>query len=244
MPLPDLPTLDAALSSQWDRLHDWLTALDDADALDVDAPSALDGWDVGELVSHLGRSLDALVQCVPTPPGTVPLTLAEYLGTYPERADEIAQATRELDTSIADDRLTAISRTADAAFAQLARLGTQDVVVQARRGPIRLHDMVLSRLVELVVHGDDLVRSLPRSTFGAASGEGPVDPTALQVVADALLDIVTAREGCDLEVTDPLLWVRLATGRAPYDVDELARALAATSSADSVPDLGRALPVL
>lgn len=239
---PDLVALDDALRSQWTRLHGWLAALDEADALDVDAPSALDGWDVGELVSHLGRAMDALAVCTHAPAGTVPLTLAEYLGSYPERSEEIARVTRELDERLAVDRLGGIDRMARAAFARLAELGPADVVVQARRGPIHLHDMVLSRLVELVVHGDDLARSLP--TFGAGPADGPVDPGALRVVADELLDIVTAREGCTLDVVDPLLWTRLATGRVPYDVDELARALAAPSSADSVPDLGRALPVL
>jgi len=53
-----------------------------------------------------------------------------------------------------------------------------------------------------------------------------------------------ARGGWDLEVSDPRRWVRLAAGRQPYDVDELAIALHARYTSDAVPDLGRMLPLL
>ena len=46
------------------------------------------------------------------------------------------------------------------------------------------------------------------------------------------------------EITEPLTWVRLAAGRVAYDVDLLAQALAPQYTSDSVPDLGRMLPIL
>lgn len=101
--------------------------------------------------------------------------------------------------------------------------------------------MTVSRVVELVVHGDDLRRSVRR--FATAVPD-PVDPGALDLVARELLAIVVARGGWDLEVVDARRWVRLAAGRTPYDVDELAAALQARWTGDSVPDLGRMLPVL
>ena len=97
--------------------------------------------------------------------------------------------------------------------------------------------MTVSRVLELVVHADDLARSVPR-------GSDPVDPDALRLVADALLEIVVARGGWSLEIADERLWVRLAAGRQAYDVDQLSVALHPRYTSDGVPDLGRMLPIL
>jgi uncharacterized protein (TIGR03083 family) len=233
----DLDDRSRLLRAQWDRLDSWLRAL--APDLDdyADRPSALPEWTIGELISHLGRCMEALAVCGPVPAGTVPLTYAEYLGTYPQRAAEITAVTRELDAEIAADRLAGIEASAARAFARLNEL-TGQTVVQARRAPITLADMVSSRLVELVVHADDLARSLP----GVVAD--PMDPAALAVVADDLLRIVAAREGCILQVTDPRAWMRLAAGRDRYDVVRLAAAVTTPHPSDGVPDLGRSLPVL
>lgn len=234
--MTDLATAARLLRTQWDVLVEWL---DEADLEDdtYDSPSQISGWTVGELVSHLGRSMDALAVTTPVPAGTVPMSFAEYLGTYPNRADEITAVTRELDSAIRDNRVTAIRTHGERALAQLDELAGNDVV-QARRGPITLRDMVVSRVLELVVHGDDLARSLP-----GIVGD-PVDRNALDLVANELLAIVIARGGWHIEVANPRLWVRLATGRTSYDVDDLARALQPKFTAGGVPDLGRMLPLL
>jgi uncharacterized protein (TIGR03083 family) len=233
----DAEAAAAHVRTQWDRLDRWLRALGPELDRAATRPSVLEGWSVGELVSHLGRVLDTLARCGPVPPGTVPLTFAEYLGTYPDRAAEITQATQALDAELADDRLGGVERIAAQAFARLADLAGERVV-QARRGPVTLRDMLVSRLVELVVHADDLARSLP------AVHDDPVDRAALGAVADELLHVVVVRGGWSLEVRDPLLWTRLATGRERYDVDRLARALDPVHTSEAVPDLGRMLPLL
>ena len=239
----DLSTATRLLERQWTTLRTWLGWIIDDDDEGLwptpDSPSVLPGFTIAELTAHLGRAMDALAVTQAAEPGTVPLTLAEYLGTYPDRAKEIAQVTRELAAEIAPAPLAAVDEMAAAAFARLAELGPEDRVVQARRAPITLSDMVVSRLIELVVHGDDLARSVP-----PRPGERPVDAGALQFVAEALLDIVVTRGGWSLELVDPLLWVRLATGRIPYDVDRLSLAVRARFTSDSVPDLGRILPLL
>lgn len=233
----DLAATTAVLHTQWQRLRAWLNRLDEDVAT---APSALDGWSVADLVAHLGRAMDALTAAEPAQPGAVPLTLAEYLGTYPGRADEISVVTRELSTRIAADPLRAVDAMARAALDHLDELRAAggDPVVQARRGPILLSEMVLSRLVELVVHGDDLARST------RLEGAGPIDPAALHLVAETLLEIVVDRGGWDLEVVDEIAWVRLACGRVPLGVDTLTAALQARYTSDSLPDLGGMLPLL
>ncbi|WP_019135949.1 maleylpyruvate isomerase N-terminal domain-containing protein [Cellulomonas massiliensis] len=237
----ELRAASQALRAQWDRLRPWLRDVVDDDA--AAHPSVLDGWSVADLVAHVGRAMDALTACSPLPAGTVPLSLGEYLGTYAGRAAEIAETTRTLAAQVAGDPLRWADEQAAAAFARLDALGPSDLVVQARRGPVLLSTMTTSRVVELVVHADDLWRSVRRIP-GAGPGEDPVDREALAFVAGALLTLVHERGGWDLEVDDARAWVRLATGRESYDVDLLARALRPRYTSDAVPDLGRVLPLL
>lgn len=231
----DLTTLEDLLRAQWIRLRTWVGELDGAT---LARPSTLPGWSVADLVAHLARSLDALAACQPAEAGTVPASLGEYVRQYRGDAEHIARVTRETADEIADDLLGGLDAHAAAALAQLQQLRdvVPDPVVRARRGPILLSDMVMTRLVELVVHADDLARSTGR--------RAPIEPAALDAVAGALLGVVVERGGWDLEVRDASTWLRLATGREPYDTDLLTAALAARHTSDSVPDLGAMLPLL
>lgn len=242
-----------ALSAQWQRLDRWLSVAGDDLLGAADAPSSLPGWSNRELVIHLARAWSALTACEAAPDGTVPLALAEYLGTYPTRAAQIAQVTRDLAIVHHDLPLQAVRAEARAALDHLRSLERTaherglldpgDLVVAARRAPIRLRDMVVSRLVELVVHAIDLSTSLA-GVLDSRGDANPVEPVAAATVADELLRIVIIRGGWSLRVADPRTWIALATGRIPYDVDELARALEPQFTSDSVPDLGRMLPIL
>ena len=232
----DLTRLETVLRRQWDRLRRWVGDLDEARGRE---PSVLPEWTVAELVAHLGRAMDALTAARPAP-DLVPLTLGEYLGTFPDRAAEIAATARAIAEEIRVDPLLAVDAMAAAAFAHLDELrsGAGDVVVQARRGPILLSEMMLSRLIELVTHGDDLLRSTARS------GDGPLDPESVDLVAATLLEVLTDRGGWDLEVVDPMAWIRLACGRVPFAMDTLGAGLRTRFASDSLPDLGSRLPLL
>src|SRR5690606_30844292 len=154
-----MPTLAATatdLREQWERLRAWLEELPDPAS---DEPSTLPGWSLGVLVAHLGRVWDS-IRALRTPePGedAEPLTLAEYLATYraddPERLDRLAH---EVAASVRQDPLAAIDALAEDALARVDELVAEgDVVLLARRGPIRLGDFLVSRLIELVVHAYD-----------------------------------------------------------------------------------------
>ncbi len=229
----DLARISEITREQWRTLRAWLNEIDVHDA----RPSVLEGWTVAELVAHLTRCHRVIPGAVEAPVGTRTQSIAEYLGGYAADAAGVAQGTREQAVEIAADPLGAIDLAARRAWEALEDFGPTDRAVLAKRGPLLLSDLVTTRAIEFVVHADDLARSV-----GAA--KSPITRPALELVAQTFLDIVTTRGGWSLEVVDPLLWVRLAAGRRPYDVDELAAALQATYTADSVPDLGTHLPLL
>jgi uncharacterized protein (TIGR03083 family) len=193
MTVDELTTVEDAFRQQWLRLRAWAGDLDPAE---LRRPSPLEGWTVADLIAHLGRTMDALAAVQPTPPGTAPMALSEYVGAYPGRAHEIADITRELAATISDDPWAAVDRMAAAAFAQLTTLRdlARDPVVGARRGPILLSVLVISRVLERVVHADDLVRSLPDGP-PAAGEAGPLHPPAVTLVSAALLDNAVDQAG-------------------------------------------------
>ena len=239
----ELKTATTLFEQQWQAMRSWLGRIvDDDDAAGLDAvmaaPGVLPGFTVADLISYVGHSLDVLALTDPAEPGVLPLSLAEYLGAYRDRSESAARAGRQYAAEISPAPLRALDRIASAAFHRITDLGPDDRVVQTRRAPIMLSGLVVSRLIELVMYGDDLGRSV------AWPGAHPVNVDALSYAAEALLGIVVARGGWSLEVADPLLWVRLATGRMPYEVDRLAKALQARFTSDSVPDLGLMLPLL
>src|SRR5450830_1982934 len=145
-----LAELSDVLRAQWALLRRWLDTV--AETAAAATPSVLDGWTVADLIAHVGRSMSALAACEPAPHGTVPLTLAEYVGSYAAGADSITAITHALATEIAAAPLAGIDALATAAFDRLDAFGRSDRVVLARRGPILLSSMVTTRLIELVVH--------------------------------------------------------------------------------------------
>ena len=141
-------------------------------------------------------------------PGAVPLTFGEYVRAYPPAADQIAEMTRAIQTSFGDDLVGGLRRTATEAFAALD--ATPGDVLQARRGPIAREDFLLTRLLELVVHGDDLQRALDRT-------DAPLLPAAVTAVSEALAAAYVERAGGTPPTGSGLDWIRRAAGRVPTD---------------------------
>lgn len=204
---PDLP---GVLGAQLRVVRDWIATLSPSD---VDTVSVLDGWTVADLIAHVARSGSAMTQLHPVE--VAPLPIGGYVSAYAAAAAQIATGTRALAVETAGDRVGAIDTgwaPAMAALAALGSLGAGDVashdpVVQGPRGAILLSDFVATRLVELVVHADDLGRSLGR--------RGPQDPRAVDAVTAALVQIWADRfPGRPFPPVDgDLDWIRQACGR-------------------------------
>lgn len=195
---------DELLREQWSHLHGWLV---DVDVMARAAtPSGLGDWSVGDLVAHLGLSLGMVRDFRPLPAEVAPLTLAAYVSAYPGAAGEISDLTHALARRLQPDLVAGVDAIAGEAWAALAQCDA--TVVQGRRGPLSRADAVMSRLIELVVHGDDLARAVGRS-------DRPVLPAAERAVAEALTAIYRERAGHDPSDDGTTEWIRRATGRVP-----------------------------
>jgi hypothetical protein len=190
------------LREQWTELRSWI---EESGLLDHrNEQSVLEAWNVHELVTHIGRSFLALTVLGPDA-GAKPITLRDYLSNYAASAQEIADGTKELARSFAGDLLGGIDNCARLGFRTLDSLRVD--VVRGPRGAILLDDFVITRLIELVVHGDDLARSVP------SISAPPLIDKAVQAVSTAFVDAYVEVTGLSPAIDDHLDWIRRASGR-------------------------------
>jgi uncharacterized protein (TIGR03083 family) len=198
------------------------------------APSVLPGWTVAELAQHLAMSLRTLHLVLADPSPDKPITVDRYVTGYAAAAGQILE--RDVEATAGRDPaeiLAGLYAERDLAAAAVADPPPARAV-SAPRGPISPGDWLVTRAIEMVVHADDLSRSLP------ARDPVELDRTAVRLVTQACADIVAARApGRSLELrvppyaavqcvegprhtrgtppnvveTDPLTWIRLAAGR-------------------------------
>ncbi|MGK5630006.1 sterol carrier family protein [Streptomyces sp. URMC 123] len=251
----------AALTAQLDAVRDVARELGEPE---LSRPSGLPGWDVRALLTHIARQVEA-----------VPRALAGSEERPRPARDELdlvtwARSTERIAGALDEDTRDAAARTPDPAArldaaaeelaAVLDRAAEPARVVHIRLGTLRAADFLVTRLVELVVHADDLAR--------ATGTEVPLERQALAATVRLLADaLAAAAPGGSVEVrvppyavvqcvegprhtrgtppnvveTDPLTWLRLATGRVGW-ADALDSA-AVTASGERA-DLAAHLPVL
>ncbi|MET8556406.1 sterol carrier family protein [Streptomyces sp. NPDC004959] len=225
-------------------------------------PSGLGEWTVAELVTHLGLTLESVTRAIEAEPPTGPqVALTDWPFTTVSRAALNEERVRERAAGLVgraalDDWLAETATRADRVLdgALPGRL------VAAPAGPMALGDLLVTRCVELVVHSDDLAR--------ATGHEVALDRQALAACTRLLADALAARvPGASTEVrvppyavvqcvegprhtrgtppnvveTDPLTWVRLATGRTDWASE---RAAARVSASGERADLSPYLPLL
>jgi uncharacterized protein (TIGR03083 family) len=183
-----------------------------------DGPSALAGYRVGELAAHTLLATARLEAVLGEAPLTEP-TVVDLAGFYgPNRVDDAgidaglhpliraaaADAAGQGPDAVATelravlDRLRAVLPTADP-----ARLVS---VVNVRHGATALETYLRTRVVELVVHGDDLAASVGLPYV--------VPPAAAEVTLEVCLELARARSG-------ELAVLRAFTRRERADPDTL-----------------------
>jgi uncharacterized protein (TIGR03083 family) len=199
-------SVESLLRSQWQELRAWLGELDIE--LHGGAPSVLAGWTVRQLVAHLGYGLVMLDEISEAPMEFTPIQVGEYIAGYSPAASDIRAATCEVAAGMSDV-LSGLDEMAARAWKAVS--GASRGVVLGRRGALTYDDYLLTRLIELVVHGDDLSRSL-KSVLGHEVPP-PLVPAAVDEVAGAFRAAYELRSGSRIEFPDLLPWIRVATGR-------------------------------
>jgi uncharacterized protein (TIGR03083 family) len=213
-------------------------------------------WTVRDLVANLAAALEQVSRGLelPEPAGAKPqLTLLEWPFSAAVRCEGIADDVGP--PAAAHPDLDALYSETAARFTALVPADAGDRLVTTRAGTMRLGDFLVTRTVELVVHTDDLHR--------ATGLDIPYDRQALaactRLLADALAD---KAPGGSVEVrvppfavvqciggpkhtrgtppnvveTDPLTWIRLATGRTRWtQALEAAQVSASGERADLAP---------
>lgn len=151
------PTAAEALLDQSQALDAWLQALPtEAYA----RPSVLTGWDVRLLVAHLVLIERGLARVLGQASREKPLPPYAFVARYRPSVDAIATSTQDTAAGHTGPELTAqLGASLDVVAAALA--GGYPAVVQAPRGPLRAEDWIETRIVELVIHADDLNRTFP-----------------------------------------------------------------------------------
>lgn len=248
-----LPAVLDAYATQCRALADHLAGLSEDTFA---APSVLPGWDVRTVVGHIAGSKAGLSSYLATRAEPPAVPAAQYVRAYAAAAQDITEQS--------------IAATGDSTPAELIaqlRVPLADpvpdgTVVAGPRGAITALDFARTRVLDLVVHCDDLTRSLP------GLDPVPLVRPALAVTTRTLAEILAAQApGRSVEVrvppfvavqaiagprhtrgtppnvveTDPVTWLRLATGRTAF-ADAVASGAAAASGNRA--DLAPYLPVL
>jgi uncharacterized protein (TIGR03083 family) len=235
-------------------LRDWLAVLP-ADVMEL--PSVLPGWTVRHLAAHLVLVANSVARLQQAAHDERPLSIAQYVARYAAAADSIDASTRT--QAEKGDPLAAMDERLAAAAATMQRLGPNDPVVAAGRGPIRLGDFLVTRCIEIAVHADDLARSVPgierpapppeterfavRSLLDVLADNAPGRSVEVRVPPYAAVQCIEGPRHSrgtpgNVVETDPTTWLRLAAGRARWpDVVASAHVYASGERADLSPFL-------
>ncbi|MFJ8475032.1 sterol carrier family protein [Kitasatospora sp. NPDC094011] len=255
----------AALAAQTGALRAAVAGLTDAQ---LDLPTRLGEWTVRELLAHLAVQVDFVPAHLDDPlQGRPPLGLPGWVaavGTVAPLLDE--QARERSAADFAGDAAAvavAFGRAADALTGLLERPEAADPVrrFEIRLGSMTLADLLVTRLVETVVHADDLAAALGPEAFphdrqavaavtrllaDAFAEQVPGGAVELRIPPYAVVQAVpgprhTRGTPPNVVETDPLTWIRLATGRLSWAAAVADHGVSASGERS---DLGEYLPVL
>lgn len=251
----DSATIVAALTTQVEAVRATVRSLRSSQ---LDQPTRLAGWTVRELVAHLTLVVDGLPRHLLEPePAKPELTLTGWALSTAAAAAKIDADTRALAASGSPfgDLDTAVRR-----FSAALPYATKDRVIVTRVGPMDVADYLVTRLVELVVHSDDLTDATrldiltdrqglavtTRLLTDALVARAPGGAVELRVPPFAAVQCVAGprhTRGTPPSVVeaDARTWIRLATGRLSWS-DARSRGLLQASGERC--DLSDLLPVL
>ncbi|MGW0204560.1 sterol carrier family protein [Streptomyces sp. NPDC003233] len=223
-------------------------------------PTRLGEWTVRDLAVHIGMALTAVHRSLALPePAKADAVLLDWPFATSANAAAIDEFTRNLSGEHPDlgAYLTEVDRSTRTLLAE--HPGTR--ILQTSAGAMPLDDYLVTRAAELVVHTDDLNAALPglqipydRQALAAATrlladalaAKAPGGSTEVRVPPYAVVQCVegprhTRGTPPNVVETDPLTWIRLATGRLSWQ-DALEEAKVSASGERA--DIGGLLPLM
>lgn len=225
--------------------------------------SGLYGWDVRTLLAHITGQIDALPRLLaePAPIATRPeADLNDWAVSTGGISAAVDETTRR-DAAATPDQVAAVDAAAEELDAVLETAIREDLLLPHRFGAMRALDFTVTRVVELLVHSDDLARAtgvavrLDRQALAitvrvladALAAKAPGASTELRIPPFAAVQCLpgprhTRGTPPNVVETDPLTWVRLATGRTTWAAATAAARL--KPSGDRAATLADHLPVL
>lgn len=157
--------------------------MDPAVAARWNEPSALEDFTVGGLAYHLSNQILHVPQVTPTQRPPVSLVddyygAAEWVGQ--DASHEVNVSIRQRMESAARQGVSVVVKDAEVALDEVRSLIAQapaDLVVELRGQPLTFDDFLTTRLMELVVHSDDLAVSVgvPTPLFPESAATTVVD---------------------------------------------------------------------
>lgn len=252
----------AALIQQSQLAQEWLAELAEDE---FGSPTSLPEWDIRTLTAHLVLVVRGLSNILRQPIDTKPIPVHQLVQRYRIEVDQISASTRDTAGARTGRELAAdLAAAIDIVERELAQPGLP-ATVNTPRGPGTLADFLNTRVVEVVVHADDLNRSLPdrapmklerqplaiscRTLAQILAAQNPGQTLEVRVPPFAAVQCGTGEGGPthtrgtppNVVETDPLTFIRLATGRTSWDVERQAGSVRASGLRA---DLTAMLPVL
>lgn len=203
--------------------------------------TVLPAWSVRELVGHLVVVHAGLATSLDQPTTVTALPISEFVTRYRRDVDMIMVSTLEAAAGRSGpDVVTELQSAIDDCAARLETGIRLAQVIMTPRGPTAIEDYLATRIVELVVHTDDLNRSIPETTpaglqrsalarctrtlAAILSGRHPGRSVEVRVPPYAAVQCAIGDPGPthtrgtppNVVETDPLTFLRLATGRVTW----------------------------
>ena len=252
-----------ALLEQSRTVLDWLHGLTPEA---FERPTVLPGWNVRQLAGHVVHVHVGLRQSLDEPTKETALPIQEYVTRYRRDVEMIMAATLAASVELTGPEVVARLESAIDDLARRLGAGVRmSQVISAGRGPTTVEDHIATRIIELVVHTHDLNRSLPetapaelhrsalsrctRTLASILAGQHPGHSVEVRVPPYAAVQCAISDPGPthtrgtppNVVETDPLTFLRLATGRTRW-TDALANGTLHASGLRA--DLSAVLPLL
>jgi uncharacterized protein (TIGR03083 family) len=227
-----------ALLEQSRTLLAWLKGLP---AGTFERPTVLADWDLRQLAGHLVLVHSSFTASIDQPTKEAAVPVHEFVTRYRRDAEMIMESTLQASAGLSGPEVVERLESAIDDLATRLDAGVQmSQVIMTRRGPIMIEDYLATRIVELIVHTDDLNRSVPemppatlqrsalarctRMLAAILAARHPGRSVEVRVPPYAAVQCAIADPGPthtrgtppNVVETDPVTFLRLATGRTAW----------------------------